>query len=417
MTLPLRRPLLLATASALLSAGLVLGGVDARAQDLSSALMMAEPGEEAEPDELEAWRLVQDGRNIKAREVAEGIVAERPDSYVGHYVLGFVYHYAETSFPRALYHENIALGLFEGMHGPAPVSPAPWRWHARILRELALTHGDLEHHAEKVAYLERYNELYDPDLIAEQAWPLMKMGRYEAARAAAERGLVEGSPRQLEVALNALCAIEFEAGNDGASYEACRVALEYGRAQPGGPNAVDLTNFAEASRSMFKLDEAERIGLEATRADMAWYGNPWVELAELYTRQGRFPEALHALEQVPPYRARRPPHVQDADRNEARRALSASPRPQQPRSQPGPRHRRAPRSPRASDPGGDVDGARGGATLLGGARELVGGRPAAGAGVDVRAARRAPVGGRRAPGGHLPDRHRGQRHHPALARR
>src|SRR5690606_6449893 len=52
------------------------------------------------------------------------------------------------------------------------------------------------------------------------------------------------------------------------------------------------------------------------------YGNPHVELAELYVRGGRFVEALDQLKQVSRYRARRPPHVQDSDRNEARRALA-----------------------------------------------------------------------------------------------
>ena len=68
------------------------------------------------------------------------------------------------------------------------------------------------------------------------------------------------------IALNALCAIEFEAGNDGQSYDACRRAIDDDIAGGGGVSAVDLTNFAEASRSLFKLDEAERVSLEATEA-------------------------------------------------------------------------------------------------------------------------------------------------------
>jgi tetratricopeptide (TPR) repeat protein len=48
-----------------------------------------------------------------------------------------------------------------------------------------------------------------------------------------------------------------------------------------------------------------------------------MELAELYTRQGRFGEALSSFKRVPEYRMRRPPHVRDADRNELRRALAS----------------------------------------------------------------------------------------------
>ena len=334
MTSRLRTLLLLVSASTALAAAAVvhaqddeeLEGEGEGEVDIAELMARAQAAAEAEdgtPDEREAWRLASSGRHIKAREMAERVVEEDPTSYVGHFVLGFVQHYAEANFPRALFHLDEAARLYRVEHGDPPAPGSPWRWHARILRELAYTHGDLEHHADKVRYIAEYNEHYDPKMLAEQAWPLMKMGKHAEARAAARMGLAEGSPRQVEIALNALCAIEFEAGNDGASYEACKQALDFGRAQPGGPNAVDLTNFSEAARSLFKLDEAERIALEATEAEVAWYGNPWLELAELYTREGRFGEALHALEEVPKYRAKRPPHVRDADRNEGRRALSA----------------------------------------------------------------------------------------------
>lgn len=317
----MRRPLQVSLLAILSGA---LCAVAVRAQDpLVDAMLVPQPGEEASRDEIEAWRYAQLERFVRARELAEKVIEHNPRSYVGHFVLGFVQHYAEADFPRALYHHELALRLFERRHGREPALTGPWRWHTRLLIELAITHGDLEHHGDKIAFLRRYNDLYDPDLLAEQAWPLMKLGRFDEARVAARLGLEADDPQETEVALNALCAVEFEAGNDGASYRACRRALEHGRSFPEGPNAVDLTNFSEAARSLFKLDEAERVGLEATEAEIAWYGNPWLELSELYTREARFTEALSALREVPAYRARRPPHVRDVDRNEARRALSA----------------------------------------------------------------------------------------------
>jgi tetratricopeptide (TPR) repeat protein len=307
----------------LAAAGLVASAMAvAHAQDLLDQLPLIDQGAEGTPEELALWRLVEADRLIEARGAAEALIEKRPRSYVGHLVLGWVQHYAEANFPKALYHHREALRLYEERHGTEPRPGDPWKWHARLLRELAQTHGDLEHFAERMRFISRYNELYQPDMLAERAWPLMKMGHYDEARAAAREGLSTGHARQEELALNALCAIEFEAGNDGASYDACRMALDYARTK-GSVNAVDLTNFAEASRSVFKLDEAERVLLEATDAQVAWYGNPWMELAELYTRQGRYAEALDALRRVPVYRAQRPPHVRDADRNEARRALAA----------------------------------------------------------------------------------------------
>ena len=311
------RTLTLALVTGFLGAGVYGGAQNA------SEFTVAEPGAPGSPAELEAWGYVRANKLIKARETAEAVIRENPNSYVGHFVLGFTHHYAEANFPRALFHLNDALRLFEQRHGATPAPGHPWRWHARLLRELASVHGDLEHYEERLAYISMYNELYDPDVIAEQAWALMKLGRYNDARTTARAAIEGDDEREVEVALNALCAIEFEAGNDGASYTACRAALEHARNTPGDPNAVDLTNFAEAARSAFRLDEAERVLLEATRAPPAWYGNPWLELGELYTRAGRFPEAKDALGKVPPYRNRRPAHVRDADLNESRRALSS----------------------------------------------------------------------------------------------
>lgn len=274
-------------------------------------------------DEERALAEAQQGRYIKAREIAESVVRENPRSYAGHFVLGFVHHYGEANFARALYHHDRALALFVEQHGPNPVPDGPWQWHARILRELVWTHGDLEHYEKQLAYMQRYNALYEPKLIAERAWPLMKLRRFDEARQAARAGELTGDGRQREIALNARCAIEFEAGDNQAGYDACREAMMLRGGDPSLQGAVDFTNFAEAARSVFRLDEAERVDLLATEAQVSWYGNPWVELAELYVRGGRYAEALDALREVPGYRDRRPPHVRDADRNESRRALAS----------------------------------------------------------------------------------------------
>lgn len=306
-----------------LCVALALPAARTTAQNLQDPDEVELDGAQASNDELEAFREVEQGHYIRARELAQKIVARDKSSFMGQMVLGFAQHYAEDNLPRSLFHLDNALALYEKRYGDHPGQGAPWRWHAALLREIADVHGDMEHHAEKLAYIARYNDLYDPDMVAERAWPLMKLGRNKEARLAADLGLNTGRMAERIIALNALCAIEFEAGNDGASYEACKRAIDDNMANGAAVSAVDLTNFAEASRSMFKLDEAERVSLEATTALPSWFGNPWMELAELYVRQGRFGEALSALKQVPAYRMKRPPHVRDADRNEMRRVLAS----------------------------------------------------------------------------------------------
>jgi len=280
-------------------------------------------GEDASAEELALWDLIERQRYVKAREEAEGYLEDHPSSYVAHLVLGMAQHYGEANFPKALFHEARALELFEAAEGATPTQSQPWRWHARILIGLTRAHGDLEHYDEQLGFMYRYNELYTPQLKAELAWPLMKKREFEKARLAAEEGLATGDPYQVERAKNALCAIEFEAGNDVKSYEVCAEAVDYGRSHFGSATAVDLGNFAEAARSVFRFDEAERLLMEASKSGLSWYGNPWLELADLYMRAGRFAEALSALREVPRHRAARPAHVRDSDRNEARRSLAA----------------------------------------------------------------------------------------------
>jgi tetratricopeptide (TPR) repeat protein len=282
-------------------------------------------------DEERAMGELEERHYIKAREIAEGILREQvrarvPDrdrSIVAHHVLGQVHHFGEANFARALFYQERAYRLY--MRGRSEEDETTrGELHARIVLGLVETHGALEHYQEQLDWMLRFSDRYPmPPLIAERAWPLMKLRRFEDAREAARLGQATGDPRQTEVALNALCATEFEAGNDQASYDACLAAMNLHGADPNRQSVVDFTNFAEAARGVFRLDEAERVGLLATEARVSWYGSPWMELGELYLREGRFAESLQALERVPEYRQQRPPHVRDADRNESRRALTS----------------------------------------------------------------------------------------------
>lgn len=275
-------------------------------------------------DEVQALALAEQGGAIAAREAATAILKKSPRSFMAHLVLGKVLHEAEGSFPRALFHLEQAKARYIEMYGEGPPADMPWQFHALLLQQLADTHGDLEHHQERLSYIAKYNELYEPDMIAEQAWPLMKLGKYEEAKLAAQRGLeFEDRPLQRLIGLNALCAIQFEAGEDGESYDACKRAVLDAEAAGRQVTAVDLTNLAEAARSLFRLDEAEQLAVQATTAPVSYYGNPWADLADLYTRQGRFSEALAALKEIGPYRARRPPETRFADLNDTRRILAS----------------------------------------------------------------------------------------------
>ena len=269
-------------------------------------------------DEIELWVLIQSEKYIDARELADKVVAANPESFVGHFALGEVHHYGESNFPRALLHERDALKLFESKYGFQSGDMFSSRWHAYMLRELASTYADLDRYEQQLAVLDRHNQLYTPGLYANRAWPLMKLKRFDEARLAAQQGLASGDTSQRDFALNSLCAIEFEAGDHEKSYQACGKALIQARIG-GRPTTVDLSNHAEAARSLFRFEEAERLLMEATTAYRSWFGNPWRDLADLYMRGARISEALAALREIPSHRAMRPPHLREFDFNEGLR--------------------------------------------------------------------------------------------------
>src|SRR5262245_45546550 len=159
-----------------------------RAQGMTE-LAEAPPGLEATPEELDAFWSVMGERLIHARELATKILKKNPKSFVAHYVMGEVEHDAEANFPRAVFHLEKARELFEQKFGPTPGEGTPWRWHTRIMLALAFAYGEIERHDTKLALLKKYNELYDPDRIAERAWPLMKQRKFQEARKAAKDGL------------------------------------------------------------------------------------------------------------------------------------------------------------------------------------------------------------------------------------
>lgn len=280
-------------------------------------------GRAATSDEWKLWALAEDHKYVEAREAAQKLARKEPDSFVAQLVLGIVQRDAEGNLAKGVFHLEQAMRFFAARYGRPSHDPKVDRWFATLIVELAWAHGEMEHHEEKLKLIAEYNKRFGDVIIGEQAWPLMKLGRFREARAMARKAIETELPGQRRTALNALCAIEFEAGNPYESYEACKEAVDVGREDPTSMDSVDLTNLAEAARSLFRFDEAESAALEASEGRVAWYGNPFVDLADLYLREGRFPEALDALKKAPAYRASRPAAVRDSDVNENKRVLAS----------------------------------------------------------------------------------------------
>ncbi len=253
---------------------------------LGPAAAVAEPARAGTPpagsEEAEALRAAQEGRFVRARELAERALAKNPRSAVGELVLGRALHDGEGNTPLALASFRRALALTESPGGVA--RPGQERWHREALYHLMWASSDLGRFEQTLGYAARVRALYDPFLHGLDVWPLMKLGREQEARAAAARALATGDPLEEVIGRNGLCALD--------GYPACVAVLEAVR-RYDFPAGLALRNAAVSAQDAGRFDEAERLLLESTRVPDE-ESNPWRDLAALYAAEGRLGEAASA---------------------------------------------------------------------------------------------------------------------------
>lgn len=260
-----------------------------------------------EPDEQEALDSLNQRKLVKLREQARDILQKRPTSIPGHYMMGYSLHHSEGDLPRAFFHLDKAKQLFVKKYGPLPSQTrSPWGWYERTLLELEQVNGEMDKYEAQIQILDEYVRLAEhilgqkpPQALASYAWPLMKLGDEEKARATLDK--VSRSRDQMTrlIYLNTKGALEMETGNAQASYDAFKTLINevnrYGWAQ----SATYLRNGGEAAASIGRFPEAERLFLQATDYfDSYSYSNPWWDVTALYINQGRFAEATSALKKT-----------------------------------------------------------------------------------------------------------------------
>jgi hypothetical protein len=272
--------------------------------------------------EAEAYRLYSEEQLIGARTKAEEALEQNPDSLVGHYVLGAVLREAEGSLARAMFHLGRARELYETTWvASSRPDGAPWELHRDILYQIQGLAGEMELYDYQLEIQGYHDYLYDPDLLAEHAWPLMGLGRYDEARDFAVRATkARRDPWMRSAGLNALCAVEGEAGLRNEWLEACLAALENARERRGtdseGALTVHAFNAAQAARSTLDFAQAEALALEGARRLEFTPANPWRLLARQYLDQNRMTDAAAALREMQRWRRRQPAYLRDQARAE-----------------------------------------------------------------------------------------------------
>lgn len=308
-----------------------VGAVAAGDADAQQARRRSPPAARTEA-ERRALELLEEDKLISARRVADEILAAHARSMVGHYVKGCVLHQAEGALGRAIYHLGRARELYETTWAAHPRPPdAPWEFHRQLLFSIQVVAGELEEYEYQLEILEYHDALYQPDLTAERAWPLLHLGRVKEARRWAKAAAESADHQQRSLGLNTLCAIEGEAGERQAYAAACRAAYEHAEQQERSAArrragevdvdhrstlAVHAFNAAVAARAAFEFADAEQLAREGARRLAFTPANPWRFLVRHHVAEARMKDAIEALREMQRWRRQQPPNVRDQVRAE-----------------------------------------------------------------------------------------------------
>lgn len=263
----------------------------------AAAVTAQDEGYPISGEERSAWEAVElEGALVRGRELAEGILARQPDSFVALYLMAVVCRDADANLPRAAFYASRARTVIEGRWGDPVPDDGPWRWHGRVLRVLVEVTLQMDRGEQALELLAFRDARYEPAMTVKYGWPLMKLGRIAEARALMNGVVERGTLSDRLHALNTLGAMESELDDPEAAHRAfARLLDEYARAGEE-PTATALRNAGQVAAVLLRFDEAERHFLRATEAfDPGSYSNPWQDLARLWMDQGRFEEATQAV--------------------------------------------------------------------------------------------------------------------------
>lgn len=243
-------------------------------------------------------------KNVRARELAQQWLQEEPDSPGAQFAMAEILSQIEGNLPRALYHLNQAEQLTDyGSLGRA-LESGNLEWYYLTLTELSYLHQLIGDQEASLAYLDKLEQIFGQETESFRGWPLIKMKRFDEARASAEQVLnTSNNPRERSRAWNTLCAVELADLRPTESLQACENAMnedsELAASQGQRLDTVHLLNASEVSLNLLRFQNAENYLDRATEfMDATSVGNPWVNKLYLYMNQGRFDEARQALDNM-----------------------------------------------------------------------------------------------------------------------
>lgn len=258
-----------------------------------------------DPDALAVCDALALGENVRARELAQAWVSAQPDSPAAQFALAEVLFRVEGNLPRALFHLNIAESLMNYSSLGRAIESGNLEWHYLTLSQLSYAHQLIGNQDESLRYLDMISQIYGQDVESFRGWPLIKLKRYDDARASAEKVLASSdNPRDRSRAWNTLCAVELADLRPNESLIACENAMTEDESialsdQDADLDTVHLLNASEVSLNLLRFEEAEDYLNRASRGiDPDSVGNPWVYKLYLYMNQARYDSARDALDRM-----------------------------------------------------------------------------------------------------------------------
>ncbi len=252
--------------------------------------------------------------NVRARELAEEWLRRQPDSPAAQFAFAEVLYEAEGNLARALFHLDRAESLTGYESLLEAVESGNIQWHYLTLSQLSNVHQLMGDQRRALAYLDKIEEIYGQDIESFRGWPLLKLKRYDDARASALTALENSeNARQRASAWNTLCAVELASLAPLDSMEVCDRAInedESLAAETGSADTVYLTNASEVALSLLRMGQAEDYLDRATRTlNPDSVADPWIFKLYLTMSQGRFEEARTALDRMLVWREQQKPIV------------------------------------------------------------------------------------------------------------
>ena len=262
--------------------------------------------------------LIDTGRFVRLREIAEQELRDNKDSVIGNYLMGVAMYRGETNLPLAHHYLSRARALIE----PDPFAFVDAFPHINILLEMERVVREMEKHEEHLGIVEEIAFWFGIDFRAGTGWTLMKMGRYDEARALMSRYANSEDAEDRINAMNTLGALEHILENYEESFHWFTV-LKNELAVRGGLSATVLRNRAEIARSLLHFNETESdLLLAAKYFHPNSYSNPWQPLVLLYTGEGRLAEGLSAVREMNQWNRRSNPIIEQQHWNECRQAVA-----------------------------------------------------------------------------------------------